>query len=43
LSKVKPTRFGGGMNSIIRPDHYTLAPSPDRFEAGTINTAGILS
>jgi cysteine desulfurase/selenocysteine lyase len=43
LSKIKPTKFGGGMNAIITKDSFTLAAGPAKFEAGSINTIGIIS
>ena len=43
LNKLKPIRYGGGMNAIFNPDGYMeLKDLPDRLEAGTPNIEGVL-
>lgn len=43
LSKLKPYIYGGGMNSCFEPDGtYEFSNSPDKYEGGTQNIAGIL-
>jgi cysteine desulfurase/selenocysteine lyase len=43
LSKIKPIRFGGGMNNNVSCQDYTFASSPDKFEGGSPHSAGIVS
>ena len=38
--QVPPIFVGGEMISEVTRDHFTLAPIPQRFEAGTVNAAG---
>lgn len=35
LEQLAPSRYGGGMVNIVRPDNSTFAPLPHRLEAGT--------
>lgn len=43
LDKVKPTRFGGGMNSTFESSgEVTYHNPPTKFEAGTPNIAGVI-
>lgn len=41
LNKLKPFRYGGGMNGEINPSGYTLLELFARFEGGTPNVSGI--
>jgi cysteine desulfurase/selenocysteine lyase len=43
FEKMKPIRFGGGMNNNVYCNHYTFASGPDKFEGGSPHTAGIIS
>ncbi len=43
MEELKPLRYGGGMNTVIREDKFTLMQSYEKFEGGTPNTAGIYS
>ncbi len=40
--KIKPLKFGGGMNAIVDENGFTYATIPDKFEGGTSNVAGII-
>lgn len=42
LEKIKPLKYGGGMNSVMEEDYFTYAAAPDKFEGGTLNIAGII-
>ncbi|QEH62138.1 cysteine desulfurase / selenocysteine lyase [Spiroplasma chinense] len=41
LEKMEPIFYGGGNNSSIEHDSYTLAKIPYKFEAGTLNMSAI--
>ncbi len=41
LERMKPFLFGGGMISKVKLSESSWAESPDKFEAGTIDVAGI--
>lgn len=43
LSKIVPTKFGGGMNENYNDENIELLPLPYRLEAGTPNIAGIIA
>lgn len=43
LEKMQPFLFGGGMIREAATEQTTFADLPHRFEAGTINIAGIIS
>lgn len=43
LSKMVPTKFGGGMNESYNDESIELLSLPYRLEAGTPNIAGIIS
>lgn len=42
LEKLLPLTVGGGTVGLTTYDSVTLAPIPDRFEAGLLNYAGII-
>ena len=42
LEKLRPLTVGGGTVGLTTYDSVTLAPIPDRFEAGLLNYAGII-
>ena len=42
IESVQPIRLGGGMNANVNTKYYTCALSPDKFEGGTPNVAGII-
>ena len=42
LEKLKPLTLGGGTVGLATYDSVSLAPIPDRFEAGLLNYAGII-
>ena len=42
LKKMIPISFGGGMNLNYNENELKLQKIPDRFEAGTLNIAGII-
>ena len=42
LNKIKPYKFGGGMNSTVCETSFEYADGPDKFEGGTPNLAGIV-
>lgn len=41
INELNPLIVGGGMNHSIKRDVYTYVDGPEKFEAGTINVAGI--
>ena len=43
LKTMKPLVYGGGMNRTYDEQQIILKPSPQRFEAGTPNIAGIIA
>ncbi|WBW50322.1 SufS family cysteine desulfurase [Peptoniphilus equinus] len=43
LNTMKPFMYGGEMIEYVYEDHATFAPSPQRFEAGTVNVGGAVS
>ncbi|MCD8211421.1 MAG: cysteine desulfurase, partial [Oscillospiraceae bacterium] len=43
LQRLKPVRLGGGMVTSVEGFRYEPAEAPYNFEAGTPNTAGIIS
>jgi len=43
LSKMVPTKFGGGMNETYNDENIELVNLPYRFEAGTPNISGIIA
>ena len=43
LQKMKPFKYGGGMNDTYDLESYSLKPLPYKFDAGTVNISGILS
>ena len=42
LNKMMPFEYGGGMNETYDKNHLKLVDIPYRFEAGTLNIAGII-
>ncbi len=42
LEKLRPLTLGGGTVGLATYDSVSLAPVPDRFEAGLLNYAGII-
>ena len=42
LEKLRPLTVGGGTVGLTTYDSVTMAPIPDRFEAGLLNYAGII-
>lgn len=42
LERMRPLTLGGGTVGLATYDSVTLAPVPDRFEAGLLNYAGII-
>ncbi|AMK14099.1 cysteine desulfurase SufS family [methanogenic archaeon mixed culture ISO4-G1] len=42
LKKLRPLTLGGGTVGLATYDSVSLAPVPDRFEAGLLNYAGII-
>jgi cysteine desulfurase/selenocysteine lyase len=42
LGQLEPTRFGGGMIRKVTKEESTWAELPERLEAGTLNTEGIV-
>lgn len=42
LDIMNPITFGGGMINKVNLDDATWAPSPEKFEAGTPNVAGVV-
>ena len=43
LEKMKPFKYGGGMNDTYTIEEYSLKQVPYKFDAGTVNISGILS
>ena len=43
LSKIVPTKFGGGMNESYDDTNIELVSLPYRLEAGTPNISGIIA
>ena len=43
LEKMKPVKYGGGMNEIYNEEGLKLVEIPYRFEAGTPNISGIIA
>lgn len=43
LEKMKPIKYGGGMNEIYTEEGVKLVEIPYRFEAGTPNISGIIA
>lgn len=43
LCKMKPVRYGGGMNVDFNEDELSLLPIPYKFEAGTQNLSAIIA
>ncbi len=41
ITKIKPFKFGGGMNSNIREQKFDYKDNYSKFEGGTLNIAGI--
>ncbi len=42
LEKMAPTQYGGDMIRSVSFEETSFAPSPQRFEAGTTNIAGVI-
>ena len=43
LEKMRPFKYGGGMNDTYTIEEYSLKQVPYKFDAGTVNISGILS
>ena len=43
LTKLNPTKLGGGMISKVEREHSTYANLPEKFEAGTPNISGAIA
>lgn len=43
LEKMRPFKYGGGMNDTYTIEKYSLKQVPYKFDAGTVNISGILS
>lgn len=43
LEKMRPFKYGGGMNDTYTIKEYSLKQVPYKFDAGTVNISGILS
>lgn len=41
MKKLKPLRYGGGMNGVIKEHDFTFMKDYEKFEGGTPNIAGI--
>jgi len=43
LQKIRPFLYGGNMISVVKETESTWAKIPDKFEAGTLDSAGIIA
>lgn len=43
LEKMRPFKYGGGMNDTYTIEEYSLKQVPYKFDAGTVNISGVLS